>query len=1149
MSANTVSSHARPAIFIESSKDVQPRPEQSDRLGASKKCKKRSLRWGSASEIDSSNAPLKAQVKLEPCSDAGQGRIKNRTSATAVKASRMNRRANNGETRRPALDVYLPLGSLTYVSVPGVRLTNEWVEGSSASDVLPDEHPLFSDVDILVTVGWVRAFVRRNDKDDYAATTKFYLLPDDAGQTFLHRNARTSRKSMIKLLQHVDRTKEAWDGNVSAFQNPTFYRTETSDRESLFQIFKTLHSPHPETSDILEEPTRNLIEGLLRGSLLVPGLKSKLYPYQQRSAAMMMQKESQPGLLLDPRLEAVQGPTGCQIYLDGVARLVLTTPCEYEEPRGGILAESMGYGKSLICLVVILQTKGYMPQIPPECSTIPQGSGSVRTLADMAASTIARSGIHWKPYFQTLSASGEDYERCIRTLERNAGFYYESANAMTVSRTRSSLAAERAPNRKVFLSSTTLIIVPANLLWQWQRELDTHIEYGSLSVVVVKPDEQNFPEVPELLEYDIVLVSRPRFEKHIMELKRGEYAAPSGGLSIIHNIHFLRLIVDEGHNFVSSNTSAATDYLKDLRFERKWIVSGTPSGGLIGADVVLAAGTIEDTFAAEDQPVNHMQRRGKKDAALEQERKDIENLGNIVVNFLGAKPWANIKSGDDSASWNNYMMPDGKGKRKAATLRSTLESLVIRHQITDIEKDLVLPPLHSRVVYLEPCFFDKLSMNLFIMVLTANAITSERVDKDYMFHESNRSKLDKLFNNLRQSSFYLWTGFSVKDVEECIRISRGYLLKTDTGASQADRALLKDVIDMGLTFLGSDAWKDFSQRNEMGLYVDNFPATQFQNYKSLDRLHSSRCSHWDGDQPPLRKYDAANGWTDGPLVRAIEGADLVGTASSKLSYLLNRITALEQEEKILVFYEGDHIAFYIAEALDYVNVEYLIYTNKLKQARRDEYIMTFRTSQAVRVLLMDLRQAARGLHVATASRIFFVSPVWQPSVEAQAIKRAHRIGQTRPVFVETLVLKDTLEERMMQRKKGMTSSEQRKATKNPLDDNTMNGIIKTARFIPFAPEELFGEPNQIARLDNPLQLYHRDQKLQRCRVIYEGSVMPVEDITKNGWFPKSHFLTGRFTLLLSTPSEKRQAPSEPSHGNGSDEPPKKKRVVMFADEV
>ena len=53
--------------------------------------------------------------------------------------------------------------------------------------------------------------------------------------------------------------------------------------------------------------------------------------------------------------------------------------------------------------------------------------------------------------------------------------------------------------------------------------------------------------------------------------------------------------------------------------------------------------------------------------------------------------------------------------------------------------------------------------------------------------------------------------------------------------------------------------------------------------------------------------------------------------------------------------------------------------------------------------------AAHGLNVTAASRVFFLNACWQKTVERQAIKRAHRIGQTKEVFVETLVLKDTIE--------------------------------------------------------------------------------------------------------------------------------------------
>lgn len=208
---------------------------------------------------------------------------------------------------------------------------------------------------------------------------------------------------------------------------------------------------------------------------------------------------------------------------------------------------------------------------------------------------------------------------------------------------------------------------------------------------------------------------------------------------------------------------------------------------------------------------------------------------------------------------------------------------------------------------------------------------------------------------------------------------------------------------------------------------------------------------------------------DSPLARSI----LSGTASAKLSYLLDKVVALQQEEKILIFYEGDQIAYYIAQALDLVDVPYLIYTKTLSLERQNAYINTFNTTKTFRVLLMNVHQAAHGLHIAAASRVFFVNPVWQPNVEAQAIKRAHRIGQIRPVYVETLVLKDTLEDQMLRRRKGMTAQEHQKAEKSLLDDDTMSTIIKNARFLPFAKDHLHDTDKHVAKLSAPQQLFGR----------------------------------------------------------------------------
>lgn len=660
-------------------------------------------------------------------------------------------------------------------------------------------------------------------------------------------------------------------------------------------------------------------------------------------------------------------------------------------------------------------------------------------------------------------------------------------------------------------------------------------------------------------------------------------------------VHFLRIIMDEGHDFSSSgHKSGAYWALQKLCVDRKWIVSGTPASGLLGVEVGTATFETSHSAADEHQLTNSdLLDVRRKESTLIQERKDLEKLGVIVAGFLQIKPWANSKE-QDPASWSKYIMPYNDGRRKVRSLKTLLDSLVVRHRIEDIEADIQLPPLHNRVVYLQPSWHDKLSLNLFILTLTANAVTSERVDEDYMFHPKNRRALNMLINNLRQSGFY-WTSFSPDDIAKTVKVSRAYLVEQfdhESVCKEADRSLLKQAIEVGEVALESPSWRSFADLHEMGMFVERFPktaqdawslvhrsgdgplligATQLSKAQNWVNAHlyvndpsqglvgvgiSTMQKLWHGVQQqavealphhslsgeemdarrkprkqlrsgingvpkltekqtvsrakagpsPLRtkktQLNASDSGKptdlkpilksalkpslksipkdettnllppDSPLARSI----ISGTASAKLSYLLDRVVVLHQDEKILIFYEGDHIAYYIAQALDLVDIPYLIYTPTLSLARQNAYITTFNTTETFRVLLMNVYQAAHGLHIATASRVFFVNPVWQPNVEAQAIKRAHRIGQVRPVYVETLVLKDTLEDQMLQRRKGMTAQEHQKAEKSLLDDDTMSTIIKNAQFIPLAEDDTDDAEMQVAKLSAPQQLFGRVTK-------------------------------------------------------------------------
>lgn len=71
----------------------------------------------------------------------------------------------------------------------------------------------------------------------------------------------------------------------------------------------------------------------------LPGLKTTLYSYQKRSAAAMIQRETEPLQTLDPRLESLKGPTEQNFYYDRLTGIILREMQTYEEARGGFLAE------------------------------------------------------------------------------------------------------------------------------------------------------------------------------------------------------------------------------------------------------------------------------------------------------------------------------------------------------------------------------------------------------------------------------------------------------------------------------------------------------------------------------------------------------------------------------------------------------------------------------------------------------------------------------------------------------------------------------------------------------------------------------------------------------------------------------------------
>jgi len=135
--------------------------------------------------------------------------------------------------------------------------------------------------------------------------------------------------------------------------------------------------------------------------------------------------------------------------------------------------------------------------------------------------------------------------------------------------------------------------------------------------------------------------------------------------------------------------------------------------------------------------------------------------------------------------------------------------------------------------------------------------------------------------------------------------------------------------------------------------------------------------------------------------------------SAKLETLFEQVSeVLEEGHKLLVFSQFTKLLAYVRGELDARGVPYAYLDGKTRD--RGEVVERFQTDPGCNVFLISLKAGGLGLNLTAAGYVFLLDPWWNPAVEAQAIDRAHRIGQTQPVFSYRLIARDTVEEKILE---------------------------------------------------------------------------------------------------------------------------------------
>lgn len=136
--------------------------------------------------------------------------------------------------------------------------------------------------------------------------------------------------------------------------------------------------------------------------------------------------------------------------------------------------------------------------------------------------------------------------------------------------------------------------------------------------------------------------------------------------------------------------------------------------------------------------------------------------------------------------------------------------------------------------------------------------------------------------------------------------------------------------------------------------------------------------------------------------------------SPKLGFLMERLSVLQEEgHSALVFSQFTSFLDLVQEACIQHGLPYHRLDGSTALAARKARVKAFQTGDQPAVFLLSLKAGGQGLNLTRASYVFHLDPWWNPAVERQASDRAHRIGQRQTVTIERILMRHSIEEKMM----------------------------------------------------------------------------------------------------------------------------------------
>ena len=205
-------------------------------------------------------------------------------------------------------------------------------------------------------------------------------------------------------------------------------------------------------------------------------------------------------------------------------------------------------------------------------------------------------------------------------------------------------------------------------------------------------------------------------------------------------------------------------------------------------------------------------------------------------------------------------------------------------------------------------------------------------------------------------------------------------------------------------------------KTEQTLYCDLEPRERKLYNELRDYYRERLLKNVDGESMSKIKFQALEA-----LLRLRQAAchpgliDKKKTAepSAKIDTLVAQLDqVIDEGHKVLVFSQFTSLLAILRQRLDGAGIRYAYLDGRTRD--REARVDQFQNDPDLKLFLISLKAGGLGLNLHAAEYVYLLDPWWNPAVEAQAIDRAHRIGQTRQVFAYRLIARETVEEKVLE---------------------------------------------------------------------------------------------------------------------------------------